>query len=279
MGSMTKFDSERRDVVRERRNARIERKQQRREARERKRAQISVAPPAQSPIQRAGQEHVDAAVDRIVSQALERHDQMSAATMPRPGSAPQAGRAIESPAVGDQGEGAAQPSATPSFGLSNGRPPVMSAAARVAAEAERRPRRESDIAAFRRRRRQAADDARAEARERIARSGELACVADALAALAHPGARPWDAERQELERAFESGRIVNVGTVARRALWVISRDAARRSRRARRDPDLALAACVAYAIIARLPRSALRSAQRTRPAPDLHSTGQRPFWR
>ena len=279
MGSMTKFDSERRDVVRERRNARIERKQQRREARERKRSQIGVAPPTHSPIQRAGQEHVDAAVDRIVREALERHDQMTATTMPRPGRAPQAGSAIESPAVVDRGEGAAQPSASSSFGLSNGGPPVMSAAARVAAEAERRPRRESDIAAFQERRRQAADDARAEARERIARAGELACVADALAALAHPGARPWDAERQELERAFESGRIVNVGTVARRTIWVISRDAARRSRRARRDPDLALAACVAYAIIARLPRSALRSAQRTRPTPHLHPTRPRPFWR
>jgi len=279
MGSMTKFDSERRDVVRERRTARIERKQQRREARERKRSQIGVAPPTHSPIQRAGQEHVDAAVDRIVREALERHDQMTATTMPRPGRAPQAGSAIESPAVVDRGEGAAQPSASSSFGLSNGGPPVMSAAARVAAEAERRPRRESDIAAFQERRRQAADDARAEARERIARAGELACVADALAALAHPGARPWDAERQELERAFESGRIVNVGTVARRTIWVISRDAARRSRRARRDPDLALAACVAYAIIARLPRSALRSAQRTRPTPHLHPTRPRPFWR
>ena len=51
-----------------------------------------------------------------------------------------------------------------------------------------RPRRERDIAAFRERRRQAADEARAEARERIARTGEPACVADALAALAHPGA-------------------------------------------------------------------------------------------
>ena len=35
MGSMLKFDSDRRDLVRERRDARIERKQQRRQARER----------------------------------------------------------------------------------------------------------------------------------------------------------------------------------------------------------------------------------------------------
>ena len=113
---------------------------------------------------------------------------------------------------------------------------------------------------------------------RIARAGEPACVADALAALEHPGAAQWEAERRELEQALESGRIAEVGTAARRAIWSISRDAARTSRRARRDPDLAAAACVAYAIIARLPRCALRSAQRTRPAPQARPTRRRPFW-
>jgi transposase len=63
---MLKVDSERRELVRERRQARIERKQQRRGARERKRSHISEAPPAVSPIQRTGQEQVDVAVDRIV---------------------------------------------------------------------------------------------------------------------------------------------------------------------------------------------------------------------
>jgi hypothetical protein len=140
-------------------------------------------------------------------------------------------------------------------------------------------RREHDIAAFRERRRQAADEARAEARERIARAGELASVADALAALAHPGARAWDAERQDLDEALQGGRFVEVGAVARRSLWAISRDAARSSRRARRDPDLALAACVAYAVIARLPRSAVRSAQRARPEAPARAVAQRAFWR
>src|SRR5262249_44040588 len=149
-----------------------------------------------------------------------------------------------------------------------GQLPVTGQATTAISTAELRPRRERDIAAFRERRQQTADDARAEARARIARAGELACVADALAALAHPGARRWDAERQQLERAFEADRIVDVGAVARRAVWSISRDAARTSPRARRDPDLAAAACVAYAIIARLPRTALRSAQRTHPAPE-----------
>jgi hypothetical protein len=114
---------------------------------------------------------------------------------------------------------------------------------------------------------------------RIAHAGELACVADALAALAHPDAGPWDAERRELEQALQSGRIADVGAVARHAMWSISRDAARTSRRANRDPDLALAACVAYAIIARLPRSTLRSAQRTHPVPEPRRSRPRPFWR
>ena len=54
MGLMLKADSDRQELVRERRQARIERKQQRRDARERKRARISGAPPALSPMQRAG---------------------------------------------------------------------------------------------------------------------------------------------------------------------------------------------------------------------------------
>ena len=54
MGSMLKADSDRRELMRERRQARIERKQQRRDARERKRSQIGEAPPAPSAVQRAG---------------------------------------------------------------------------------------------------------------------------------------------------------------------------------------------------------------------------------
>ena len=79
MGSMLKADSEKRELVRERRQARIERKQQRRDARERKRSPMVAAPPAVSAVQRAAEERVDAAVDRIVTEALERHEQMTAA--------------------------------------------------------------------------------------------------------------------------------------------------------------------------------------------------------
>ena len=280
MGSMLKADSERRELVRERRQARMARKQERRDAREHKRAQMSASPAAASPIQRAAQEQVDAELDRIVNEALERHDRDTAtANTPHPTSGGEATRTMDERAPGEENAGPAQaPAGSPTASASAGQRVTIEAAP-VARVAERASRRERDIAAFRERRRQAADEARAEARERIARAGELASVADALAALEHPGARAWDAERQGLERALQGGRIVEVGAVARRCLWAISRDAARSSRRARRDPDLALAACVAYAIIARLPRCAVRSAQRTRPAVPPRAVRQRVFWR
>ena len=280
MGSMLKADSEKRELVRERRQARIERKQQRRDVRERKRCPMVVAPPAVSAVQRAAEARVDAAVDRIVTEALERHEQMTAAgSRHRASGEAQAVQTAEAVATVTRRPDAKLSPAGSSTGHPGGRPRLATQAKQNAGGGERRSRRERDIAAFRERRRQAADEAREEARKRIARAGELACVTDALAALAHPEARPWEAERQELERALETGRIIEVSAVARRSLWVISRDAARSSRRARRDPDLALAACVAYAIIARLPRTALRSAQRTRPTPHRRHVRQRAFWR
>ena len=278
MGSMVKADSDRRELVRERRQARMARKQERRDARERKRVQVSAPPAAVSPIRRAAQEQVDAELDRIVTEALQRHDRDTAtANFDRAVSVALAPRTIDERPTGERHVGQL-PAGSQTVSASAGQR-VMIETSSAAGSNERASRRERDIAVFRERRRRAADEARAEARERIARSGELACVADALAALAHPAARAWDAERQELERALQGGRIVEVGAVARRSLWAISRDAARSSRRARRDPDLALAACVAYAIIARLPRSALRSAQRTRAAVPARVVRQRAFWR
>jgi hypothetical protein len=260
MGSTLKFDSERRELVRERRTARIERKQQRREARERKHSEPAAPPPAPQPsaLQRAAQQRLDEAVEGVVAQALERHDRRA----PAP----------EEPLGADQlAESAGAPA----------RFTAESAGAPVAIvwpdRASRGSRRESDIAEFRERRQRRATEARSEARERIARSGEPAAVADAMAALAHPSARPWEAERQQLERAIETGRSSEIGAAARAALWAITRDAARSSRRARRDPDLALAVCVAYAILARVPRTALRSTQRARP--QHRRAPQRAFWR
>ena len=278
MGSMLKADSERRELVRERRQARIARKQERRDARERKHSEAGTRAETPSGIQRAAQERVEAELDRIVTVALQRHDRNTApASLDRPASFAPATPTIDEQPAGQQHTEPA-PAGSQTVGAAAGQR-VIIATAPVAREAERTSRRERDIAAFRERRRQAADEARAEARQRIARSGEIASVADALAALAHAGARAWEAERRELERALQGGRIVEVGAVARRSLWAISRDAARSSRRARRDPDLALAACVAYAIIARLPRCAVRSAQRTRPAAHAHAVRQRAFWR
>lgn len=257
MGSMTKFDSERRDVVRERRNTRIERKQQRRQARERKRSETAGIPPAPpttthpSAAQLLAQQRVHETVEEIVGSTLERHDHTAASAI------------------------AAATLAEPE--IVNHAPTSAAVGSRERAPHARR--RERDIAAFRERRQHAVDEARREARERIARAGEPACVADALAALAHLGARPWDTERRQLERALQSGRILDVGVSARKALWSISRDAARSSQRAKRDPELALAACVAYAIIARVPRTALRSSQRARPAPHARPARQRAFWR
>ena len=257
MGSMLKFDSERRELVRERRNARIERKLERRQARERKHSQTADVPSAPSATQMLAERELRSAVDRIVIDALDRHERIA-------------------------------PPATPpaaSTRLRDTQEPELARTATVppAGGGERAPRgsrRERDLAEFRERRRQMLEEARGEARGRIARVGELAAVADALAALEHPEAAPWSAEREQLEAAIATGRIAEVGAAARRAMWAISRDAARTSpRRARRDPELALAACVAYAVIARLPRTALRSAQRARPIAQTRSDRRRAFWR
>jgi hypothetical protein len=97
MGSMLKFDSDRRELVRERRQARMERKAQRREDRERKRTTTDTTPiPAASmtatpsPAQRAAERQVRERLDRIVEHALHRHDQPAATVSPVASSAPTA---------------------------------------------------------------------------------------------------------------------------------------------------------------------------------------------
>ncbi|MGH2858617.1 MAG: hypothetical protein ACRDMJ_14170, partial [Solirubrobacteraceae bacterium] len=74
MGSMLKFDSDRRELVRERRNARIERKQQRRQARERKHSHTADVPSAPSAAQLLAERELRSAVDGIVIDALDRHE-------------------------------------------------------------------------------------------------------------------------------------------------------------------------------------------------------------
>ncbi|MGA2925975.1 MAG: hypothetical protein ABSG43_08265 [Solirubrobacteraceae bacterium] len=288
MGSTLKFESDRRELVRERRHARIERKQQRRQAREDKRSQPATIPDAHaatqpSVTQRAARQRLQAAVDQIVNEALDRHDQLAATA-----SAPVTGTGENPPRVpaGETRHARRAPTSASARSAGTNEQPGggedAQAIPAVAGGAERAPRvrrRERDLAEFRDRRQKVADEARDEAGRRIARSGGPACVADALAALAHASAAPWGAEREQLQGAIETGRVAAVGAVARRALWAISRDAARSSRRAKRDPELALAACVAYALIARLPRTVLRSAQRARPAPRPRPASRRAFWR
>jgi len=253
MGSMLKFDSERRELVRERRNARIERKLERRQARGRKHSQTADLPSAPSATQVLAERELQSAVDRIVIDALDRHERIAASATPPAAST----RVPDTP----EPELARTTTVAPAGGSER---------------APRGSRRERDLAAFRERRQHTLAEARAEARGRIARAGEPASAADAFAALGHPEAAPWGAERAQLEAAIASGRIVEVGAAARRALWAISRDATRTSRRARRDPELALATCVAYAIIARVPRTALRSAQRAQP--QRRRAPERAFW-
>ena len=238
MGSMLKFDSDRRELVRERRQARMERKAQRREDRERKRTTTAPIPTASttstlSATQRAADEQVRDHVDRIVEQALDRHDQRAAAGNTVAPTAPttpdiaarrpaRRARPVRVIATSPGTPATRSPDADEQITVDGG----------AEDRAPRVSRRERDLAAFRERRQHAADAAREEARARIGRAGELASVADALAALAHPAAAPWTAEREQLERALETGRFSEVGAEARRALWAIARDAARISPRA-----------------------------------------------
>ena len=118
--------------------------------------------------------------------------------------------------------------------------------------------------------------AREEAKERIARLGAAEAVHDALMALAHPEASPWQQHRERLCEAIDSRRIPEIGAAARRACRGAAAGAARTSRRAP-DPDTALAVTIAYAIIARAPWATIRGqrAERSVPTGKVH----RPFWR
>jgi hypothetical protein len=259
MGSM-KFRSEGRGLVRERRVARMRRNGERRQARELKRSQTATTPAAISATRRLAEEQVQATLERIVTDALDRHDQ-------RPASAVSISRPVPSAAVVEQ------PVAALSARSVEGRTPARPV------ERTRVSRRDRDIAACRERRRTVASEARREARVRIARQGEPGAVADALGAIRDPTGDPWQRERELLEQALASGRVAEIGATARRALWAVSRDAARTSRRASGDRDLAAAVCVCCAIVARLPRTALRSQQRTAPRPRVRASSGRAFWR
>jgi hypothetical protein len=260
MGS-AKFRSDGRELVRERRLARMRRNDERRQARELKRSQLAAMPVALSAAQRLAEDEVQADVAQIVAEALERHDHQLAGVFGA-GRPDWSAAAAEQPAVAS--EAVAVDECVPP------RPLV------------REPRvsgRDRDIAEFRERRQAVASEARREARARVVRQGEPAAVADALAAIRDASADTWRREREALEGALGSERIAEVGQAARAGLRSVSRDAARTSRRSGRDPELAAAVCVCYAILAKLPRTALRSQQRANPRPRERASSRRAFWR
>jgi hypothetical protein len=261
MGS-AKFRSDGRELVRERRLARMRRNEERREARDLKRAQSATTPPVLSAAQRLAEDEVAAAVDGIVAGALERHDRRATNAI---------GDAIgDVPAEVTEAGTVAVPPAAPRAQAIEEVPP------QPACREPRVSSRDRDIAQFRERRQTTASEARREARARIARQGEPAAVADALAAIWEASGDPWRREREQLEHALSCGQVAEVGAVARRALWAVSRDAARTSRRLGRDSEIAAAVCVCYAVIAQLPRTTVRSRQRT--TPTAHARA-RAFWR
>ena len=184
---------------------------------------------------------------------------------------------------------ASAPSSTPPVSITTG---AASAVANDPSERERAPaatgtvrgkrapgvaRRDREISEFLERRQETLTLARAEAGERIARSGEERAVCDALGALAHSQASPWSQHRERLSAAIADGRIPQIGAAARAACRDAAGDAARTSRRAP-DPELALAVAVAYAVIARAPWATVRGprAERSRA---VARPPQRAFWR
>jgi len=91
MGS-ARFRSEGRELVRERRLARMRRNDERRQARELKRAQIAAVLPARSAAERLAEDEVRSTVDGIVVEALKRHDRRTTST---PGHGPSGAEASE----------------------------------------------------------------------------------------------------------------------------------------------------------------------------------------
>ena len=286
----TKFDTERDELTRERSNTRIARGRDRRQARSRKHASF---PPALAiePDTRA------AAIQTVPWQANGRDEPtMHAPHQAMP--APPSDTPPMMPVKEGEADGVASPieprvsrreldiaevhgrPAPAAPDIQSDTPPVMPVkvvqAEGIASPGETRvSRREREIAQFRERREQVVRQARAEAATRIARDGTLATVSDALAAIRDPQAGCWATEREQLDQALAAGPR-EAAAAARHALRQVSRDAARTTRHARHDPDLAFAVCVAYATVVRLARTAVRIHQR-----DAHPTQSgvsRPFW-
>jgi hypothetical protein len=247
---------ETRALRREQRDARIARKRERREARALKRQHRTVG------LEELALERIDV---RPTQPQFEEPVPAAETVVPEP-SRPPTTRAAEL-------SGAPQPVVLP---VEEAEAPAAKAANALPREARTLARRERDIAEFLERRTEKLSLARQEANERIARLGEEETVHDALMALAHPEASPWQQHRERLCEAIATRRIPEIGAVARRACRGAAADAARTSRRAP-DADRALAVAIAYAIIARAPWATIRGQRAERSDPTRQA--RRPFWR
>jgi hypothetical protein len=271
MGSTLKFDSDRGGLARERRQARQQRNQIRRRARQNKSAPTVTLTPASAP------PPVITARQTLASMEITAPTDTPAPASPTPPAPALTPAAKVTPAAAVEryerdANGPCGVVASSDKRAVDPRP--SSDATRVQSRVSRRGR---EIAAFEQRRRQMLEIAGEEAGRRLARNGGPASAADALAALHTAQADPWRAQYEPVDRALRRGLTAQVGATARRAMWQTSRDAARTSKRASTDPDLALAACVAFAILATVPATAIASTQRTT-GPDRAKTPG-PFWR
>jgi hypothetical protein len=279
MGKKMVLD-EARALRREQREARIARKRERREARALKRQHHTMA--VETPALESGarcattNEQQTAAAEPVAVEVAAR------AAVPPPAADPEAvpETAACKPESGPVAAAAEKSVASPHRPVPNSiaeidAPPARSARPAMR-EAPRTVRRERDIAEFLKRRDERLGMARAEAKERIALSGEEEAVCDALGALAHPQASPWHRHRERLADALATGRIPEIGAAARRGCRGAAADAARTSRRAP-NADEAHAVAVAYAVIARTPWAAIRGRRAERSTPTRQPPA-RPFW-
>jgi hypothetical protein len=249
-----------RSLRREQREARIARKRERREARALKREHQTIG------LETLALETIDIAPSRPpVEDPTPVTETVPLEPARAPVTTPAEQRAFEEPVPGPVAQAEAMPDESPRPAQGNAR---------------RAARRKRDIAEFLERRDGKVDLAREEAKERIARLGEEEAVHDALMALAHPEAAPWQRHRERLSQAIATRRIPEIGAAARRACRGAAADVARTSRRAP-DPDTALAVAVAvavaYAILARAPWATIRSQRAERSDPTRQA--RRPFWR
>jgi len=268
MGSTLKFDSDRRGLARERRQARQQRNQVRRQARQNKGTPtVTTEPPPIITVPQRMESVVITSAPTVTPTPASPTPPAPAVT-PAPTVTPAAAiKRDDRDANGPRGVVAGRDQRTsgprPNNDTTRGQSRVT--------------RREREIAAFEQRRRQMLEIAGEEAGRRLARNGGPASVADALAALHSAQADPWHAQYEQVDRALRRGLTAQVAATARQAMWQTSRDAARTSKRANTDPELALAVCVAFAILATVPATAIASMQRAT-CPDRAKTAGA-FWR